>query len=192
MVTVRNAGGFGRIDNRERRMIPGFFSVFFAFLFFFNSYAAYGVGFQNSDLAGEWSGYFLESRGHIAYWIYGDLTVDNTGSVLEGRWEAASGTQGDFVDSILTIDEGGFLSGILRTRVDGDTSVDTMTLTHGKMDRQKNMVQAVVLKELGVMDFVTLIRKADTVLSTTDLTGKWAGFQYNTNGVIHEYRSINL
>ncbi len=158
-------------------------AFFFLFCFIlFSTHFAHAESFSTSDMAGEWSGYFLESTGDSSYWIYGEITVGQAGELTGGRWTAVSGAEGDFVDGSLVLDKGGVLTGTIRTKADGSLEIGTMTLTHAKMDKGKELAHGVVRKDNGYMDLVTLVRKSSTSFAASDLYGNWFGFLHSTDG----------
>lgn len=173
------------------------FSLFSYLLFFTlsSSHPAHAVAFSSPDLAGEWSGYFLESTGGSSYWIYGEMTVDQAGIVTGGSWTAASRTTGTFVGGSLSLDRGGVLTGTLRTHETGSSygSFQEMTLVHGKMDQGKDLVQGVVLKDNGNMDLVTLVRKGTASFAASDIDGDWFAFLHNTDaGGAADHLSVDM
>ncbi len=159
------------------------------FLFFFccisfSSPPAQAVDFFPSDLAGDWSGYFLESTGDSSYWISGVMSIDLQGTVTGGTWVAASGATGTFVDGSLVMDKGGVLTGTIRTHEEGDPPMEIkgMALSHGKMNQGKDLVHGVVLKNNGNMDLVTFVRKGGASYEESDIVGDWFGFFHSTDG----------
>ncbi|MBW1702027.1 MAG: hypothetical protein JRJ69_12500 [Deltaproteobacteria bacterium] len=98
-----------------------------------------GGSFTTSNLQGTWHGYYLEIESDgDAYWIYATLEVNSSGGVEGGSFYGPLGLISTFNGGTLTLDGNGILGGTITT-----TAGNTATISHGKMDQGKTIVDFV-------------------------------------------------
>lgn len=123
-----------------------------------------GSSFINQDLKGTWAVYLTEVYSETnMYWLYGEITLDQSGNLVNGNWNGPNGQAGIFTEGQMTITEAGSLAGSLTTST-GYTS----TIKKGLLSLSKN--HASFAMEYGIdgqsghlQDSVFMIRKSDNI-----------------------------
>ncbi len=128
-----------------------------------------GVTFSTSELAGTWYfyGYSDLTSSNDPGWSRATLTLDSTGLVTDGSWVDSDGSSVTITSGSLSIDSTGVGFGSVT-----DFSGITTTLSHFKMDFNKNIVTGVSIDSDNYRGAGVLIKDEGT-FSASDLAGTW-------------------
>ena len=125
-----------------------------------------GDGFIGQDLQGTWALYSTEVySGTNMYWLYGEITLDQSGTLVRGNWYGPNAESGTFTAGKIDIAISGVLFGHLTSSL-GYTS----TIKQGLLSLSKN--QASFTMEYGTkgvsghrQNSVFMIRKSNNAIT---------------------------
>jgi len=116
--------------------------------------SVFAQSFKTSDLAGTWYGYVSETNSEGAtYWIYGFFTIDSSGNITGGTYNAPDGSTVTVTGGQTSLDTNGIMTGQLIAE-GGLTS----SFPHGKMDSNKTMISFIGADNLGSLDIGVAIK----------------------------------
>jgi hypothetical protein len=104
--------------------------------------------FSTTDLEGTWYVYLMETNPVAgSYWLYGSFTIDDSGNITGGTYNAPDGTAVNVTGGSVNLDSSGVMSGT----VDSEGGL-TGTFPSGKIGADKNFITFVGNDTNGSMD----------------------------------------
>ena len=126
--------------------------------------------FSTSDLEGTWYVYLMESNPVAgSYWLYGSFTVDDSGNVTGGTYNAPDGTAVNVTGGSVSLDSSGVMSGT----VDADGLKGTFP--SGKMGADKYIMTFIGNDTNGSMDLGVAVKAGLPQSSEDNTEGKGGG-----------------
>jgi hypothetical protein len=111
--------------------------------------------FSTSDLEGTWHVYLMETNPVAGtYWLYGTFTVDESGNITGGTYNAPDGTSVNVTGGSISLDSSGVL---LSGTVDVEGGL-TGTFPSGKIGADKNFITFVGNDTNGSMDLGVAVK----------------------------------
>lgn len=138
----------------------------------FTTAPLFAAGFSTSDMGGYWYIYSIEIDPALpaVYWIRGYIEVDDAGNVSNGAYYGPDNSTVALTGGSLEVNPQGIISGSFTAQ--GQTG----TVVHGKLDQSKSIGSAVLIGIDNTLDMLTFIKSGGT-FNTSDLGGKWYGYQ---------------
>jgi len=113
-----------------------------------------GGSFSTSDLEGTWHVYLVESNPVAgSYWLYGSFTVDDSGNITEGTYNAPDGTTVNVTGGLFSLDSSGVVTGT----VDAEGGLKG-TFPSGKMGADKYIITFIGNDTNGSMDLGVAVK----------------------------------
>jgi len=113
-----------------------------------------GGSFSTSDLEGTWHVYMIETNPVAgSYWLYGSFTVDDSGEVTGGTYNAPGDVTVNVIGGTVSLDGNGVMSGT----VDAEGGL-TGTFPSGKLDADKNIIAFIGNDTNGSMDLGVAVK----------------------------------
>ena len=151
------------------------FQIVFFLLLSFNV-SAFAQSFNTSDLAGTWYAYVSETNSEGAtYWVYGSFTIDSSGNITGGTYNAPDGTTVTITGGQAFLDSKGIMTGQLAAE-GGLTGM----FPNGKMNSTKTIISFVGADNLNSLNIGVAIKDGGS-FSTSDLAGTWYAYVSETN-----------
>jgi len=130
-----------------------------------------GGSFSTSDLEGTWYVYLMETNPVAgSYWLYGSFTVDTSGKVTGGTYNAPDGTAVNVTGGSVSLDSSGVMSGT----VEAEGGL-TGTFPSGKLDADKSIISFIGNDTNGSMDLGVAVKAGLLQSSEADTGGGGGG-----------------